>query len=576
VQRERAFEVVLGGRVGCRERVAAGEQRVDPRPPQDRGPAREQLQRLRGVLGAAQPDGRLDLRRHAPDDRGEVPARPARHRLQPVEADLDAAAPEIQQRQPGLRPRPSRQRAHRRAPVEGGELGVLAAPVLVALHRGQVGQRARGVAHPERLAGVAGDRHRLATADPRLAVPAEHDLRERGDAQPARQRVHRAVLARLRDERGREVDALLVARRDERPAGDLEESARTGGRARLVGPGEHGVQRRETGGIAVQYERGGPPREPRHAHQRPVGVEAEGVEPVDAGGDQLLVGRRRPRRVQGLHEHPEGALGIVPRDAQRGVGEQAVRPAQLPLREVSACPHRGQPGEHGRITDVPGGALRQAPRPLQPAAVHPRLAGQHEPARGGLPVDAQRGRTLVGGRRRGVATPGLRPVGRLFEVGGHPLVGAGGGECQVPGPPVDVVGVCLGEGGVHRDALHQGRTVVDGRADQRVAEGQAVRRDGHEPAGLGRLQVRHAEAEGACRQQEGRDVPGVVGRGHEQHLPAPRRERPDLVVEGVEHPARQRDHADVGALRRDQRGQLPQRERVAVGLGDQPFPLVGG
>jgi hypothetical protein len=280
--------------------------------------------------------------------------------------------------------------------------------------------------------------------------------------------------------------------------------------------------------------------------------------------------------VQGLHEHPERTLGVVPGDPQRRVAEQAVCPAQLTLREVRSRPHRGQPGEDDRIARVPRGALRHAPRPLQPPAVRPCLGGQYEPSRRGRTVGAQRGRALVGGRRGAVPAAGLRPIRGVFEVAGHALVGSGGGQREVPGPAVGVIGVRLRQRGVRRDPVHQGRTVVDGRADQRVPELQSARRHGHEAARLGGLQVPGAEGKGAGRPQERGHVPGVVGRGDEQQLPARGRERPDLVVEGVEHAARQRHHGEVGALRRDQRGQLAQRERVAVRLGDEPLPLVGG
>jgi hypothetical protein len=154
----------------------------------------------------------------------------------------------------------------------------------------------------------------------------------------------------------------------------------------------------------------------------PVAVEAQRVEPVDGGGDQLLVRGRRPRRVQALHHHPERALRVVARDPQRGVGEQAVRATQLPLREVGTGPHRGQPGEDDRILDVAGGALRLTPRPLQPAAVHARLASQHDSPRRSRTVRTQRGRALVGCRRSGVPAASVRPVRGTLQVGRRALV----------------------------------------------------------------------------------------------------------------------------------------------------------
>ena len=138
----------------------------------------------------------------------------------------------------------------------------------------------------------------------------------------------------------------------------------------------------------------------------------------------------------------------------------------------------------------------------------------------------------------------------------------------------------LGDGPVGKPAVGGWCRLVNGGADQRMAEGDPGS-NGEQPVGFGRggSLVGDAKASGCPPQQ--RRVADRVGSSQQEQAPGRLGQRRDPAQEALFDPARQRPRAGqpepACQLRRCHPvGQLEQRQRVAVGLGDDPVadPLV--
>ena len=240
-------------------------------------------------------------------------------------------------------------------------------------------------------------------------------------------------------------------------------------------------------------------------------------------GDQLVLLRRRPGRSQGKALRGEvGALVEIARSG-RGLGRQ-----------------RQPPGLGDRV----GAELRRA---------------------------------LVPGQGAGVAAALADLAGRALEGGGDLLVGAVRRRRQLPGAPVGLRGSVQGRGQrlVDRAPLRQRRRVMDGRPDQRVAEGQGAAVDLDQARRAGRVEVGQRGAERARRSQDRGEVAGALGRRDQQHGPGGFGEAGELALERGPETVGQRQRAL--RLRACQHpGKLKQGERVPGRLGQHPVPAAGG
>jgi len=121
-------------------------------------------------------------------------------------------------------------------------------------------------------------------------------------------------------------------------------------------------------------------------------------------------------------------------------------------------------------------------------------------------------------RRRGQAAARLGPAGGSLQLGGDVLIGPSCCLGPVPGPAIGIgarIGG-LGDGLVGAAAVAGRRCLVDGGADQRVAEGD-LGADGEQPVCLGRgggVLGAGAKLSGSPPQQ--RRVTGGLGSGQQQ------------------------------------------------------------
>ncbi len=194
----------------------------------------------------------------------------------------------------------------------------------------------------------------------------------------------------------------------------------------------------------------------------------------------------------------------------------------------------------------------------------------------------QRGGAFEERGRRGQPAARLRPAGASLQFGGDVLIGPRCGLGPVPGPAVGIgarIGG-LGDSKVGAAAVAGRGRVVDGRADQRMAEDDPAG-DGEQPVCLGRGGGVGADAKISGGPPQQRRVAGWLGRGQQEQPPGRLRERRDPPQEALLDPARHREragHAEpAGQLRRGRPvRQFEQGQRVAAGLGDDPVadPLI--
>ena len=211
------------------------------------------------------------------------------------------------------------------------------------------------------------------------------------------------------------------------------------------------------------------------------------------------------------------------------------------------------------------GALREARQPcgLGRVAEQPRA------------VLAVRGEARAALERRGGVAVRAAPAGalaRVLERGRRRLVGAGRRRREMPRAPVVVaVGQRAGQRAVGGAPLLGRRGRVDGRAGQRVAEGDRAVAERDEPAPLRRRERRQVDAERRRRALEQRRVAAVAGGGERRAARArrvaeplhPRRE--GLGDPGGDEHRRARRRRLVRPV-----AQLEQRERIAAGRPVQP------
>ena len=202
--------------------------------------------------------------------------------------------------------------------------------------------------------------------------------------------------------------------------------------------------------------------------------------------------RRRAGDVQqaaALTRQPAGEESCGPR-IEIGVARQAYverleLPSSLEQHEWSlATAVLGkrdlglQPIHAGSTEVIQGsglGSSHQRERHIKGAGFEARLGGGQRavcPTRGLL---GQGDRALEKCSRGSETTPGLRSPGRLFELGGHGIVGTEHGLGAVPGT---AIGVDLGIGdrgqcSMDAAALRRRRRLVDRRAQKRVPESDA-------------------------------------------------------------------------------------------------------
>jgi hypothetical protein len=152
----------------------------------------------------------------------------------------------------------------------------------------------------------------------------------------------------------------------------------------------------------------------------------------------------------------------------------------------------------------------------------------------------------------------------------------------VPGTPVDLLLILehLGERLVDRPPRGERGALIDRRADQRMAKLEPQPGDVHQPRLLGGLQRLQPTAEQPRRGQDGGQLAGVLGGGHQQQRLGRRRQPPHPLQEGLPQPCAQGkrfgQRLPAGQLLAGQGlGQLQQGERVPAGLFDQPATDLG-
>jgi hypothetical protein len=156
------------------------------------------------------------------------------------------------------------------------------------------------------------------------------------------------------------------------------------------------------------------------------------------------------------------------------------------------------------------------------------------------------------------------------------VVRSRGGGGAVPRPPIGVR-VVVERGGqrlVGRAPLGEPRSVVDGRAQQRMAEAQSRAVGGKEARALGGVERVGGHAEVLGRAQQRPHVAAVVDRGEKQELPCVLGERFDARHERpldalVERQVDAQPRATAALVLGQHTGQLEQGERIAAGGADE-------
>jgi len=168
----------------------------------------------------------------------------------------------------------------------------------------------------------------------------------------------------------------------------------------------------------------------------------------------------------------------------------------------------------------------------------------------------------------------VRPAGRTLELGGDVLIWLGCCLGPVPRPAVGIGSRFggLGQGVVGPAALPCRRRLVDGGADQRVAEGHPGGH-GEQSVCLRRAGGVRADAQVPRSGPQQRRVAHGLGSSQQQEAPGHLRKGRDPPLEALLDPAGQRrraGHAEpAGQVRGGYRpGQLKQGQRVAAGFGD--------
>lgn len=278
------------------------------------------------------------------------------------------------------------------------------------------------------------------------------------------------------------------------------------GRIAVEDQERHPVQ--EQIGRALRALRGCGPDRPSHCRQIGRAGEAAGVHGGDVGVPVGLTGQPRIERLElggrseqqrrGVHGTVHGERDLRAQQVHPGVLERVHLPGFSDGQQVQGC--IGRPREVGGV-----GRGQRAPRPAG------RIGGQL----GGTPKE--RGRC-------GQPAACLRPPGRVLQLSGDLLVRPCRRLRCVPGPSI---GVHLGvrrvcQRTVHGAPLVHGGRVVDGRAQQRVAEPHP-RADLQQPGLDRRRRLRNPGPESLGGPPEQHRVAHGLGRGDQQQLSGGRR-----------------------------------------------------
>ncbi len=169
-------------------------------------------------------------------------------------------------------------------------------------------------------------------------------------------------------------------------------------------------------------------------------------------------------------------------------------------RRSSTCPRMRSTSAAGNGSSVSAAASSSRPvaRSASPQRIGVAGRGQ-QPPRTRSVLRRQLGRAREVARGGGVRAASAGVERRALELGGHLLVRRDRARGEMPGALGAVGG--RGERGVRRAALAQRRRVVDGRAQQRMAELELATGQDDDPRRLGGLQIRQREPRATERVQ---------------------------------------------------------------------------
>lgn len=251
--------------------------------------------------------------------------------------------------------------------------------------------------------------------------------------------------------------------------------------------------------------------------------------------------------------------------------------------EFRSGPDQVQSGAEQWVGGLGGRAFGQAAGAVQLSGLAGGFGGRNQSADAGRRIGAQTRRALVGGDGAGVAAAAAGAIGGVLEGGGGGFVRSGRCRGQMPGAQVGVLGFgqCGGQGGVGGEALGQCRTLVDGRAQQRMTEPHGLSVAVDESGIGGGLQVRQPCAESVGGAQHRGQIVGARGGGHQQQCPGGGGESGHLAVEGDLESLCQRQRIRPARMARSRclggqyGGQLLQRKWITARLGEQPIAHGG-
>ena len=252
-----------------------------------------------------------------------------------------------------------------------------------------------------------------------------------------------------------------------------------------------------------------------------LGVAARlGVELGEHAVDGARVAADRGRHA-GAHQQSQPGRPVRRQHGAGRVGEHGVRVGRAPdgHRGHPAHPHR-HAARH-RVPQVGLGAIEQRHR-MPDAPGQRRGAGRgHEAPRAPLRIGVELRRALerAGGGRVAAAARGV--VGGAGQRLGRLVVRRRGGGGAVPRAPVGV-GLVVEHGGerlVRRAALGEAGGVVDGRAQQRMAEAQPRSLGGQQAGALDGVEGVGPDADALRGAQQRPDLAAVVGRREQEHPP---------------------------------------------------------
>ena len=259
------------------------------------------------------------------------------------------------------------------------------------------------------------------------------------------------------------------------------------------------------------------------------------------------------------------------------IEQQRRRVASATLGEHDVGAHAGQSRALERIQRSDLRGREELVRRLGGSGLELRLRRSQRSGAAPGGIGREVGRPLEEGGRRRYATAALCPIGRAFQLAGHRLVGAERRLGAMPRPAVGV-GVRIGHLGQRAmyllPLLPRGRAVGRGARQRMTEPHPGAELD--QPVRLGRRGGVGADPEHLGRTPQQGHVPDRLRRRCQEEPLRVDRERPDTPKEALLDEVR--DRPGVGTaeparqLRRGQpSGQLQQRERISIRLGDDPI-----